>query len=46
MVITLFKPEFMSPLYHTSTGQTLIMLALGLMTVGFLVLTKIVSFKG
>ena len=46
LVITLINPEFMSPLYHTSTGQTLIMLALGLMTVGSLVLKKIVSFKG
>ena len=46
LVITLINPGFMSPLYHTSTGQKLIMLALGLMTVGSLVLKKIVSFKG
>jgi tight adherence protein B len=46
VVITLINPEFMSPLYHTSTGQMLIMIALGLMAVGSLALKKIVSFKG
>jgi len=46
LVITLINPEFMSPLYHTSTGQMLIFMALGLMTLGSLVLKKIVSFKG
>jgi tight adherence protein B len=46
LVITIINPEFMSPLYHTSTGQMLIFMALGLMTLGSLVLKKIVSFKG
>jgi Flp pilus assembly protein TadB len=36
----------MSPLYHTSTGQMLIVIALVLMALGSLVLKKIVSFKG
>ena len=46
LVITVINPEFMSPLYHTSTGQMLIVIALVLMALGSLVLKKIVSFKG
>ena len=46
LVITLINPEYMAPLYHTPTGQTMIMIALGLMAVGSLALRKIVSFKG
>jgi tight adherence protein B len=46
LVITVINPEFMSPLYHTSTGQMLIVIALVLMAFGSLVLKKIVSFKG
>jgi Flp pilus assembly protein TadB len=36
----------MSPLYHTSTGQIMIVVALVMMAVGSLFLKKIVSFRG
>ncbi|HVM69728.1 MAG TPA: type II secretion system F family protein [Gaiellaceae bacterium] len=44
--VTLLNGEYMDPLYHTSVGQTLIGLGLGMMLVGSLVLKKIVSFRG
>ena len=46
MLVTLINPEFMSPLYHTSTGQKMIMTGMGMIVVGSLMLKKIVSFKG
>jgi tight adherence protein B len=45
-VITLLNPSFMDPLYHTSTGHTLIYIGLGMMAFGSLILRKIVSFRG
>ena len=36
----------MAPLYHTSTGHQLIFMGLVLMTIGSLMLKKIVSFRG
>jgi tight adherence protein B len=44
--ITLMNPAYMSPLYHTSTGHELILIGLGMMTVGTLILKKMVSFRG
>ena len=38
--------EYMSPLYHSSTGHQLIVVGLTMMAFGSLVLKKIVSFKG
>jgi tight adherence protein B len=44
--ITLLNPEYMDPLYHTSTGHTLIIGMVVMMVFGSLILKKIVSFKG
>jgi tight adherence protein B len=44
--LTLLNPEYMDPLYHTSSGHTLIMIGLTMMFFGTLVLKKIVSFRG
>ena len=44
--ITLLNAEYMDPLYHTSTGHTLIGLMLVMMAFGSLLLKRIVSFKG
>jgi Flp pilus assembly protein TadB len=45
-IITLMNPEYMDPLYNTSTGHKLIYVGLGSMAFGSAVLKKIVSFKG
>jgi tight adherence protein B len=45
-VITLVNREYMSPLWHTSTGHKLLIVMLVMMGFGSLVLRKIVSFKG
>ena len=44
--ITLLNGEYMEPLYHTSTGHFLIGLGLTMMTMGSLILKRMVSFKG
>jgi tight adherence protein B len=44
--ITLLNPSYMDPLYHTSTGHTLIMVGLVMMAFGSLILKKLVSFRG
>ncbi|MDQ2911380.1 MAG: VWA domain-containing protein [Actinomycetota bacterium] len=44
--MTLLNPIYMDPLYHTSTGHTLIMLGLVMMAFGSLILRKLVSFRG
>jgi len=44
--ITLINHDFMAPLYHTHTGQMLMLLGLGMMSIGSLILKKIVSFRG
>ena len=45
-MITLINKEYMDPLYHTPTGQKLMIGGLVMMAFGSLVLKKIVSFKG
>ncbi|HSC92613.1 MAG TPA: type II secretion system F family protein [Gaiellaceae bacterium] len=45
-VITLLNREFMRPLYFTSTGHKLMILAVGMIGFGSILLRKIVSFKG
>jgi tight adherence protein B len=45
-ILTVINPNYMGPLYHSSAGHKLIMLALVMMLVGSLMLKKIVSFKG
>jgi tight adherence protein B len=44
--LTLLNRGYMDPLYHTSTGHTLLMMALVAIVIGSLILKKIVSFKG
>ena len=44
--LTLMNPQYMHPLYATSTGHTLIMVGLMMMAFGSLILRKLVSFKG
>ena len=46
LAITVMNPEYMAPLYHTSAGHMLILIGLAMMTVGSLIIHKIVSFKG
>lgn len=45
-MLTLINREYMHPLYHTSKGHMLVGIMLGMMTVGSLILKKIVSFRG
>jgi tight adherence protein B len=44
--LTLLNPDYMAPLYSTSTGHTLIFVGLGMMAFGSLILKKLVSFRG
>lgn len=44
--ITLLSAEYMDPLYHTSTGHKLLVMGLVMISVGSLMLRKIVAFKG
>jgi tight adherence protein B len=44
--ITLLSPEYMDPLYHSSTGNKLLILGAVMISIGSLMLRKIVSFKG
>ncbi len=44
--ITMLSGEYMDPLYHTSTGHKLLVLGCVMISIGSLMLRKIVSFKG
>ena len=46
VVVTLLNPVYMSPLYHTATGQKLVGGGLGMILFGSAILKKIVSFRG
>jgi len=46
IAITVMNPSYMDPLYHTSTGHTLIFIGLVMMAFGSLLLRRIVQFKG
>jgi tight adherence protein B len=46
VVITLISPAYMSPLWHTRTGHYLVALGLVMITVGYTILKRIVSFRG
>jgi tight adherence protein B len=46
IAITVMNPKYMAPLYHTSTGHMLIAVGLAMMTLGSLILKKMVSFRG
>jgi tight adherence protein B len=45
-VVTLMNSAYMAPLYHTGVGHAMIVGGLVMMTLGSLMLKKIVSFKG
>ena len=45
-VVTMMNPKYMAPLYHTGTGQKMIVIGLVMIVVGSLLLKKIVSFRG
>ncbi|TMJ97351.1 MAG: VWA domain-containing protein [Actinobacteria bacterium] len=45
-VVTLINSEYMTPLYHSSTGHKLLITMLVMMAIGSVILRKIVSFKG
>jgi tight adherence protein B len=44
-LLTLLNSEYMQPLWHTGTGHKLIMLMFVMITIGSLVLRKIVNFR-
>jgi tight adherence protein B len=46
LAITVINPEYMDPLYNTSTGHKLIFIGLGMMIFGSLLLRRVVSFRG
>jgi tight adherence protein B len=46
LAITVINPDYMDPLYHSSTGHTLIFVGIGMMLFGSLLLRRVVSFKG
>jgi tight adherence protein B len=46
LALTAINANYMSPLWKTSTGHTMVGVALGMMSVGTILLKKIVSFKG
>jgi tight adherence protein B len=45
-LVTLMNPSYMAPLYHTGLGHILIGATLVMMSLGSLMLRKIVSFRG
>jgi tight adherence protein B len=45
-VLTLLNSEFMDPLYHSPAGHKLLILGLMMMSLGSVLLRKIVSFRG
>jgi tight adherence protein B len=44
-MLTVVNPEYMRPLWFTSTGRTLILIGVGMIAVGALMLRKIVNFR-
>jgi|1185.fasta_scaffold03741_2 tight adherence protein B len=46
LALTLLNPDYMHPLYSTSTGHHLILFGLVMMGFGSLILRKLVSFRG
>ncbi len=45
-LITALNPRYMEPLYHTGTGQKMMAMGVVMISIGTLLLRKIVSFKG
>jgi tight adherence protein B len=46
VVVTLLNPAYMSPLYHTGTGQKVLVAGLLMILTGSAIIKKIVSFRG
>jgi tight adherence protein B len=46
IVATMLNPEYMSPLYHTATGQKILATGAVMIIIGSGILKKIVSFRG
>ena len=46
VVMTVLNPDYMSPLYNTSTGHKMIIFGLVSMAIGAYMLRKIASFRG
>jgi tight adherence protein B len=44
--VTLMNPGYMAPLYHSSTGHMVIFVVFAMISIGTVILKKIVSFKG
>jgi tight adherence protein B len=45
-VFTLLNPQYMEPLWHSSAGHKIIVTGLVMMTLGTIILRKMVSFRG
>lgn len=45
-IVTMMNPTYMAPLFHTATGQKLMVGGVVMIVVGSLMLKKIVSFRG
>jgi tight adherence protein B len=45
-LLSILNPTYMEPLWHSSTGHMMLGGMIGMMTIGALMLKKIVSFKG
>jgi tight adherence protein B len=45
-LVSVLSPAYMSPLWHSGTGHTMVIGALVMLGIGSLFLKKIVSFKG
>jgi tight adherence protein B len=45
-LISVLSPSYMSPLWHSGTGHTIVGVALVMLGIGSVILKKIVSFKG
>jgi tight adherence protein B len=45
-LVSLMNPTYMSPLFHTSAGHGMVIAGLVMMTLGSVILKKIVSFRG
>jgi tight adherence protein B len=44
-MLSVVNPVYMRPLWHTSTGRTLVLVGLGMIGIGALMLRKIVNFR-
>jgi len=45
LAVTVINPSYMSPLYHSGTGHMLVFAGAAMMTLGSVILKKMVSFK-